>query len=177
MQQVRFTGFGGQGIVVAGEILARAANLENKTVSLFSSYGSQVRGGIAISDLIISSSFIDCPLVDEIDFLVVMLQDAFKESISLVKKEGKIVLDSTLVKADSLLSSINYYSIPATEIALQELKSEMTANIILLSAANYIGKFVKTASLIESIKENFSPRFVELNLKGVEIGLKLAQKY
>ena len=93
----------------------------------------------------------------------------------MVKENGVVVLDGTLVKANQV-SSAKHYSIPATEKALQVLKSEMTANIVLLAAANAIGHIVSKTSLEESIKTTVSPRFVELNLKAMELGFGLAKK-
>ena len=89
MQQIRLCGLGGQGIVTAGAILAQAAFYDNRSVSLSSGYGSQVRGGITRSDLIFSESFIDFPMVTEIDLLIAMLQEALQESLPLLKANGR----------------------------------------------------------------------------------------
>lgn len=174
MTQIRLCGLAGQGIVVAGGILAQAAIREQKIVALSSGYGSQVRGGISKSDLIFSDAFIDFPMVTQIDLLIAMLPEAYQESLPLVRREGMIVLDGTLVKA-SPTSSAQYYSIPATETAIRELNSEMAANIVLLAAGNSIAQLVSEASLKESIKNNVSPRFLELNLKAMQLGLDLAK--
>ncbi len=161
-------------MVVAGEILAYAAFQEKKTVSLSSGYGSQVRGGVTRSDLVIADGFIDFPMVTHIDFLITMLQEAYRDSLPLVKGDGKIVLDSVLVKPlpDS---PVKCYGIPATDMAVRELKSEMAANVILLSAADYIGHFVAEDALEESIRKTVSSRFVELNLKAMRLGLDWAR--
>jgi 2-oxoglutarate ferredoxin oxidoreductase subunit gamma len=174
MQQIRLCGFGGQGIVVAGAILAQAAFLDNKFVALSSAYGSQVRGGITKSDLVFSDAFIDFPLPTEIDFLITMLQAAYEESFPFVKKDGFVILDGTLVKTCST-SPVRQYSIPATEAVVRELKNEMAANIVLLAAANSIVQLVSEASLKEAIKKNVSSHFAELNLKAMQLGLNLAK--
>jgi len=175
MQQIRLCGLGGQGIVVAGSILAQAGFRDKKSVALSSGYGSQVRGGITTSDLVFSDGFIDFPLVTRVDLLVSMLQEAYQDSLPLVKKEGIVVLDSSLVKATPS-SAAKHYNIPATETVIRELNSEMAANIALLAAANFIGQLVSEASLEEAVKNSVSPRFVELNLRAVKVGLDLAQE-
>ena len=175
MRQIRLCGLGGQGMVVAGEILAYAAFRQKKTVSLSSGYGSQVRGGITRSDLVIADGFIDFPMVTGIDFLITMLQEAYQDSLPLVKGDGKIFLDSTLVKPLPA-SPVKCYGIPALDLAVRELKSEMAANIILLAAADFIGNFVAEDALEESIRKKVSPRFVELNLKAMRLGLDWARK-
>ncbi|MFX0197373.1 MAG: 2-oxoacid:acceptor oxidoreductase family protein [Candidatus Hodarchaeota archaeon] len=175
MQQIRLCGGGGQGIVVAGRILAEAAFLDKRVVSLTAGYGTAMRGGISKSDIVLSDSFIDFPMVTQIDLLLSMLEEAYQESLPMVNENGVIVLDDTTVKP-SPTSSIEHYSIPATEIAIQELKNEMVANLIMLAAANSIGRLVSKTSLEESIKSIVSPRFVEINLQAIQLGLDLAKK-
>lgn len=175
MKQIRLCGLGGQGIVMAGAILAHAAFLDKKFVGLSSGYSSQVRGGVTISDLVFSDTFIDFPLVTEINILLAMLQEGYQESLPLVNKEGIIILDGTKVRAIPD-SSIKHYTLPATETAIKELKSEMAANIILLAAANSILNIVSEASLKEGIKSNITPRFIKLNIEAMRIGLDLVKK-
>jgi 2-oxoglutarate ferredoxin oxidoreductase subunit gamma len=175
MQQIRLCGLGGQGIVMAGAILAQAAFYDNKSVSLSSGYGSQVRGGMTRSDLIFSETFIDFPMVTEIDLLIVMLQEALPESLPLLKGNGRVVVDDSLVKIDPA-SRAKYLGIPATEMAIRELKSEMVANIVLLAAANAVGQLVAENSMQKAIRTLVSPAFVELNLKAMQLGLKQVEK-
>ncbi len=174
MQQIRLCGLGGQGIVMAGAILAQAAFYDSRSVSLSSGYGSQVRGGITRSDLIFSETFIDFPMVTEIDLLIAMLQEAMQESLPLLKANGKIVVDDSLVKVDSS-SPANYVGIPATEIAIRELNNEMAANIVLLSAANALGHLVSENALQKAIEALVAPPLVGLNLKAMQLGLKQAE--
>lgn len=175
MQQIRICGLGGQGIVMAGAILAQAAFYDNKSVSLSSGYGSQVRGGITKSDLVFSETFIDFPMVTEIDLLIVMLQEALPESLPLLKGNGMVILDDSLVKVDST-SRAKYLSIPATEIAIRDLNSEMVSNIVLLAAANAVGQLVAENSLKKAIMTLIPPPFVELNLKAMQLGLHQAER-
>ena len=174
MQQIRLCGTGGQGIVVAGRILSEAAIQDKKFVSLTAGYGSAMRGDISKSDMVFSDTFIDCPMLTEIDLLVSMSEEAYHESLPMVRETGLIVLDDTLVKPNPN-SSIKHYTIPATEKAIKELKSQMAANIILLAATNSIGRLVSRTSLKESIKSTVPSRFVELNLHALQIGFDLAE--
>lgn len=174
MQQIRLCGLAGQGIILAGRILAEAGFRDKKMISLSSEYPSQVRGGISKSDLVLSNTFIDFPMITEIDLLVSMVQEAYQESLSRVKGNGWIVVDSTLVKP-APNSSIKHYSIPATEVAIQKLNTETAANFILLAFANSIGQLVSETSLEESIKSIVSSRFVQLNLQAMQLGLDLAK--
>ncbi len=174
MQQIRLCGSGGQGIVAAGTILAQAAFRDKKFIAFSTSYGSVVRGGITKSNLVFSDTLIDFPLVTQIDLLIAMLQDAYQESLSSVKGDGVVVLDSSMVKSIPA-SSGKCYNIPATDTVIRELNSEMVANITLLAAANAISHLVSEPSLRESVKENVPPKFVELNLKAMQLGMDLAK--
>lgn len=175
MQQIRFCGFAGQGIVIAARILGEAAFQDKKNISLSTKHGSQVRGGVSKSDLIISDNFIDFPMITEVDFLISMEQEAYEESLFTVKKDGRIITDSSMVKAVPT-SPLKHYSVAATEMSIQKLKSVMVGNIVLLAYANAIGQFVSKASLEKSIKNVAASRFVQINLNAMELGLDLAEK-
>jgi 2-oxoglutarate ferredoxin oxidoreductase subunit gamma len=174
VRQVRICGTAGQGIVMSGKILSEAAVFEKKFASQTTGYGSAMRGGIVSSDVILSDAFIDFPMITEIDLLVSMSEKAHHDSLPLVKKNGIIIVDEVLVKS-SPGSLINYYSIPATERAIEVLKSEMVANIILLAATNSIAQLVSTFSLEKSIKSAVPPRFIELNLRALQVGLSISE--
>lgn len=175
MQQIRVCGSGGQGIVIAGRLLAEAAIKDRKSVSLSVGYGSAVRGGISQSDVVFSDSFIDFPMIIQIDLLICMFEEAYIASLSKVKENGIIVLDDTLVKP-RVNSQAKHWSIPATETAIKILKNQMAANIILLAAANYITQLVSVTSLENSIRSTVSSKFVEPNLQAMHLGVDLAQK-
>jgi 2-oxoglutarate ferredoxin oxidoreductase subunit gamma len=174
-RQIRLCGSGGQGLVMAAGVLAQAGFRDKKFIALSSGYGSQVRGGVTRSDVVFAESLIDFPLVTKIDFLITMLQEAYDESLPLLKADGKIILDGKLVKP-RLDSPIRCYSLPAVETAIRELKNGLFANIILLAAANTIGRLVSTESLGEAIRATVPPGLVDINLKALQLGIDLARK-
>jgi len=114
-------------------------------------------------------------MVTEIDLLIAMLQEALQESFPLLKRNGMMVVDDSLVKVDSS-SPANYLGIPATEIAIRELNNEMAANIVLLSAANGVGQLVREDSLQKAIRTLVPPPLVDLNLKAMQLGLKQVER-
>ena len=93
----------------------------------------------------------------------------------MVKEDGMIFLDNSLIKTGDT-SSIKHFDIPAIEIAIKELNSEMAGNILLLGFANSVGQIVSETSLEESIKNTVSSRFFEVNLRALQLGLDLARK-
>jgi 2-oxoglutarate ferredoxin oxidoreductase subunit gamma len=93
MTKIRIAGFGGQGIVLAGELLAFAAVIDGKEGSVISSYGSAARGGLTSSEIIISDGFIDAPFAEKSDILIAMSQDGYNAYIKTLATNGIIIID------------------------------------------------------------------------------------
>lgn len=128
-QEVIITGFGGQGIVLAGRILGMAAALgDRKESTLVQSYGPESRGGACCAQVIVSDEVIRFPYVKNADVLVCMSQSAYEKYRRQLKPEGFLITDSDLVKPDD---SRDCYSIPATRMA-EDLGRKMMANIIMI---------------------------------------------
>ncbi len=175
MRQVRFSGLGGQGIVLMGEILGEAAVLDKKYVGQISSYGAEARGSACKADVVISDSWIDYPVVTEADVLACMSQgtyDLHKKKVA--PSKGIIFLDDQLVKADSSLP-LKQIIIPATEKALKELGTQMVANIVFLGAVVKAMGLVSEESLLKALSNRVPSRFLELNKKALALGLELGK--
>uniref|UniRef100_A0A7C6EAY3 Pyruvate ferredoxin oxidoreductase n=1 Tax=candidate division WOR-3 bacterium TaxID=2052148 RepID=A0A7C6EAY3_UNCW3 len=166
MLQIKLTGTGGQGIIVAGEVLAYAAVLAGKEGSARSSYGSAARGGITTAEVIVAEKFIPAPFVEDPDYIIALSQagyDCFKQFAKPI-----FVIDSSTVKPDSAI--VNQLKIPATQIAEQELKSTLCANMIMLGFfAGYTG-IIKKEHFLNAIKHQISEKYLAINLKAFEIG-------
>ena len=113
-------GFGGQGVLSAGRIIATAALLNNHEVSWFPSYGPEMRGGTANCGVVISDSVIGSPVINDIDALIALNGPSLDKFTSMVKPGGLIVIDSTLVHSVPNRRDVNFISIPASEMANQE---------------------------------------------------------
>lgn len=95
--EVRLTGFGGQGMVLSGIILARAAMYDKKEVVQTQSYGPEARGGACSSEVVISDEAILYPLIEEADILVAISQEALDKHINSIKKGGTLIIDSDTI--------------------------------------------------------------------------------
>jgi len=133
-------GFGGQGILFAGKLLAYSGLMDNKEVSWLPSYGPEMRGGTANCSVVISDSEISSPLVLEPDDLIAMNLPSYNKFIDKIKPGGKAFIDSTLVEEKSDRTDIECYYVPATSLAQENNLSGM-ANIIL------IGKLLKETGI------------------------------
>ena len=175
LRQVRISGFGGQGVVLAGTILGHAATKDGKWVAGASSYGAQARGGSARSDVVISDGPIVYPHVIEADVLVTMAQTAYNRYIEESAEGGFIIYDDEMV-APRPMDKVMQIGIAATSRAIKELNQKQSANIVMLGASAAITGIVTKEALIAAIGENVSERFRELNVKALELGFRLGKE-
>jgi 2-oxoglutarate ferredoxin oxidoreductase subunit gamma len=172
--EVRFAGFGGQGIIKSGIIVAAAASIHSdKNAVQTQSYGPESRGGACKSEVVISEEDIDFPKVVEPDVLVVMSQAAYNDYAEDVKSGGTVILDPDMIPREKSLKNSKVYRVPATKIA-EELGRRIVANIVMLGAFAAITELLDENALKESVKENIPKGTEELNLaafdKGYEYG-------
>ncbi len=176
VKQVRFSGTGGQGVLLAGALLGEAGVIEGKWISGSNSYGAQARGSGCRSEIVFSSDPIDYPHLTVADFLVSMSQSTYDLYASDVKeRDGLILYDEGLVKP-SKDRGVKQIGIPATEQALKKLNNKQVANIVLLGAFVEITKIVTPKAVRKALKIHVNERFRELNLKALEMGRALGRQ-
>jgi len=170
-KEVRFTGFGGQGMAVIGNILGRAAAVyDGKKATMTQSYGPEARGGASSSQVIISDGRIFYPYVIESDILVGMSQEGYdKHRSSLKKTTGVLLYDEDLVSLDPKEDAGHIYTIPATRFA-EELGNRIIANLVMLGFFSSISKVVSPDSIKKALPGLVPGRFLDLNIKAFEKG-------
>lgn len=180
-KEVKFAGFGGQGVVKSAVLLSLACGLyEGKEVAQTQSYGPEARGGACRSEVVISDEEIDYIKPLHVDTFVVMSQPAMDQYIKEIDpQETTVIADSTLVQnMPKKLKKV--YLLEATGIAEREFGSPIFANIIMLGALSSITGLVSLEALEKSLAGNVSPKTMNNNLsalrRGYEIGLKLLGK-
>src|SRR5512135_1680710 len=132
-QDVMIAGFGGQGVLVAGKLLAYAGMLEGKHVTWFPSYGAEIRGGTANCTVIISGTEIGSPVVKNPSTMLIFNEASFQKFETRIMHGGLIFLNTSLVKAPSKRSDITHVEIPANDIA-EELGDIRISNMVMLGA-------------------------------------------
>lgn len=168
--EVRFAGFGGQGIIKSGIIVAAAACIHSgKNAVQTQSYGPESRGGACKSEVVISEEGIDFPKVVEPDVLVVMSQHAYNEYAEDIKSDGIVIMDPNMIPQEKKLRSVNVFRVPAAKIA-EELGRRVVANIVMLGAFVAITNLLDEKAVKESVKENIPKGTEELNLTAFEKG-------
>jgi 2-oxoglutarate ferredoxin oxidoreductase subunit gamma len=173
-RQVRLSGFGGQGVVLAGTILGHAAVKDGKWVAGSSSYGAQARGGAARADVVLSDGSIVFPHVIEADVLVAMAQTAYDKYTEALALGALVIYDDALVAPRSI-GGAGQIGISATSTAIKELHERQSANIVILGATAAVTGIASREALCAAIEENVSHRFKDLNLRALELGYKLGQ--
>lgn len=133
-EEIVIAGFGGQGIMLAGRLLAQAAMMAGLEVTCMPSYGAEVRGGTANCMVIISDKPIACPVVDNPDSLIAMNKASLNKFTPRLKTGGLLVMNSSLIDVSPQVDdSIEVIAIPADELAV-ESGSPRSANMVLLGA-------------------------------------------
>lgn len=173
-KEVRFTGFGGQGMVVMGYILGKAATVfEGKEATMTQSYGPEARGGASSTQVIISSEKIFYPYVTLCDFLVCMSQEGYEKYRFKIKDNGILIIDEDLVTLESDDKTKKIYSIPATRFA-EELGRKVVANTVMLGFFSSFADFVSEEALRKAIATSVPKPTIDLNLRAFDKGRSYA---
>ena len=175
--EIRFGGFGGQGIVTMAVILGETVSLvEKKECVQTQSYGPEARGGATKSELVIDDVEVDYPKVQEPDVFVAMSRAAYLEYVDGLKDDGILIIDEDLVDVEGdLPDGIKIYKIPATRIADVDVGVKQATNVVMLGALAAITGIVTAEGLKQQIVDRW-PRFKETNLKALELGLKAGKE-
>ena len=170
--EIRIGGSGGQGVVLAAQILGKAAVLDGRNVLQTQSYGAEARGSLAKSEVIISDSKIGFPAVRKCDILVAMNQESLNVLVGDLKEDGLLIVDSTNV-TDVPETRNQVHKIPITETAKKAFGEAFYANMIMLGAFTRITGLVSTGAMEKAIRENVSKKTIEANIKAFQKGLEL----
>lgn len=175
-QEVIVTGFGGQGIVLAGRILGMAAALgDHRESTLVQSYGPESRGGACCAQIVISDAVIQYPYIKAPDILICMSQSAFEKYRQAVRPGGTLLTDKDLVNfGDAPPTGVNAFAIPSTRMA-EELGRKMMANIIMMGFATAVTGVVSAEAMKSAVTASVPKGTETLNLgafaKGFDYGL------
>lgn len=170
-REVMFAGFGGQGILLIGKILAHAAMEEGAEVAWIPSYGPEMRGGTAYCLVVISDASIGSPIIQNPMHLVAMNRPSLEKFAPVVKPEGVVVINSSLIPVDSGRDDVDELMLPANDMAV-ELGSVKVANIVALGAFVGRSKIVDFDTVKHCVKEEFAAKekLIPLNMKALEAG-------
>jgi 2-oxoglutarate ferredoxin oxidoreductase subunit gamma len=172
--EIRFSGFGGQGIILAAVILGRAAALyDNKFAVQTQVYGPEARGGASMSAVIIDDDPILYPKVINPDIFVIMSQEGFERYGASAPTDGIMVLDSDMVHSRP---ACRYFEVPATSVAKITLGKVIVANIVMLGALVRATGIVGEGSIEKAILDSVPKGTENLNVKALRHGFDLVTR-
>jgi len=170
--EIRLAGTGGQGLILAGLILAEAVALhENKNAVQTQSYGPEARGGSSKSDVVISTGEIYFPKSENPDVLLCLSQDAIEENACFLKDNGLLIVDADLV-TEIPKGNWRVYKIPLTKLAREKVGKSIVTNILSLGAVCAMTKVVSLDSLKKAVVTRVPKGAEELNVNALEEGYK-----
>lgn len=173
-REIRIAGFGGQGVILAGMVLGRAATIyEGKHVTLTQSFGPEARGSAASVDLIVSAEPVLYPYPTHLDLLVAMSQEACTRFVAELKPSGLLLYERDLVKLESPRLDIRDYGIPATHFA-EELGRKLVLNMVMVGFVTGVTGLVTPEAVRKSVADSVPKGTESLNTAAFDKGLDFA---
>ena len=178
--EIRLTGFGGQGIILSGYIVGKAAAIhDGKQATFTQSYGPESRGGACSAQVIISDEPISYPHLTDPAILVVMSQAAYSKYAPDLREGALLIIDEDLVETDEIAGDVRLLSVPATRLA-EELGRKIVANIVMLGFFAAVTDVVSVEAMQEAVRTSVPKGTEELNLeafqKGYEYGTAISDQ-
>jgi 2-oxoglutarate ferredoxin oxidoreductase subunit gamma len=166
-------GFGGQGVILAGQILAWAANLDGNHVVWSPSYGPEMRGGTAYCTVIISSEAIGSPVVAQPDIAIIMDEPSLQKFLPQLRPGGLLILNSSIVKSEVTRTDLTCLKFEANRIA-EKVGDTRSANVVMLGILFGLVSLVSEEHLQAALRERWGkqPKLLELNQRALQAGME-----
>src|SRR3990172_2021606 len=167
-----FSGFGGQGVIMMGYLLATAGMYEGKNVTFLPSYGAEVRGGTANCTVVVSTEEIASPVASEPEFAVLMNNPSLLLYQNHVQTGGTIFLNSSMIDSRPIRGDLDIFEIPVNDL-VKTLNSDKVANMVMLGAFIKKSALVSVETMNHVIKDTFAsrnPSIVKLNKQALLLG-------
>ncbi len=177
LEEIIIAGFGGQGIMLIGRLIAYAGMLEGKKVAWMPSYGPEMRGGTANCTVIVSSEEIASPVVPNPHSLIVMNKPSLDKFEHMVKKDGLIILNDSLINQAVKRDDVTVIKVPANEIA-DQLGNSKIANMVMLGVYIKKTEIVNMETIYKALEKGLSSHnrdLLTLNLQALEKGAEIVK--
>ena len=177
---IRFSGFGGQGIIKSGILVGKAASLfDEKFATMTQSFGPEARGGACSTQIVIDDSPVLYPYIGAPEILVTMSQEAYEKFTDDLVPGGILLTDTDLVQPQQFRKDVKVYSIPSTRIA-EELGNRIFANVVMIGFFTAITRVVSPEAVKKALPGAVPSRFIDINIeafkRGFDYGMKLLEK-
>jgi 2-oxoglutarate ferredoxin oxidoreductase subunit gamma len=177
---IRFSGFGGQGIIKSGFLVGKAASLfDNKYGTLTQSFGPEARGGACSAQVVVNDTPVLYPYIVKPEILVSMSQEAYEKFVDDLVPGGILLTDTDLVKPEQPRKDVKAYSIPSTRMA-EEMGNRIFANVIMIGFFTAVTELVSPEAVKKALPGSVPDRFIDINIeafeKGYDYGLEQLKK-
>ena len=169
-------GFGGQGVLLAGEVLANTFMIDDKNVTWYPSYGAEMRGGTVNCTVVMSDEDVSAVQKSKAEFIIVLNQASFDKFTSWVKPGGTIIVNSSLAEVKKIRNDINYVFVPITQMAQEKLENIRMSNILALGILSKVSGLFSLETLEKALNNVIPPHRKNLIPKNIE-ALKLGYEY
>jgi len=174
--EIKIGGLGGQGVILAGMIIGRAAALhDHKNATMTQAFGPEARGSACSAQLIVSDEPVLYPYVSRPKILVTMSQDAFNKFGPEIADGGLLLVEEELVKIDKVPNGAKVFGIPATRLA-EELGRKLVLNIVMVGFFAAMARLIDADAMRRAVKESVPPGTERLNLSAFDKGFEHGQK-
>lgn len=178
--EIRFSGFGGQGIIRCALISGKALSLyDKKNASMNQSFGPEARGSACSSQLVVSDDRVLYPYITRPQILISMSQEAYEKYEPELRDDGILIIDTDLVRLKSLRGKIKMFAIPSTRFA-EEMGNRIIANLVMMGFFTAVTKVVTPEAMKKALPGLVPDRFLDLNIrafdKGYEYGLRILEE-
>ncbi|MCP4591400.1 MAG: 2-oxoacid:ferredoxin oxidoreductase subunit gamma [bacterium] len=174
IEEVLFAGFGGQGILLAGQLVAKSAMDDSLYATWFPSYGPEMRGGTANCQVVYSDDEIGSPIVSQFDTAIVMNQPSYEKFQPTVKPGGTLLVNTSLVQIEDPREDVEIVRIQANDLA-RSVATDRSANVVIVGAYNAFRGLIKAATIRNVLQETFARKgqeVVDANLKAFAVGVE-----
>lgn len=170
-----FSGSGGQGVITAAILLAKAAVLfEGKNATQSQSYGAAARGGATRSDVLISESDIYFPKVVQPNILISLTQESYNTFSGIIRPGGLLLVDSKLVSIEKKVDA-KHISLPMYDTVMEKIGKPIVFNICMLGALLGATRLVQAQSILKVLETSIPKDFMDMNKKALELGMKMGE--
>lgn len=175
-EEIRVSGFGGQGVIKSGYIIGKAASIyDTFHATMTQSFGPEARGSACSSQIIIDEEPILYPYLKKADVLISMSQEAYDIYSRTLKEDGLLLIDEDLVKPGKVSEGVRTYAIPSTRFA-EELGNRIVLNIVMLGFFASISKMLNFEALQNAVKTSVPSRTISLNMSALDRGFYYGQE-
>ena len=169
-KKIRLSGTGGQGVIKGAVILAEGALIDGRNATQSQVYGPESRGGSTRAEVNISDEEILFPKVESPNIMLCMSPESYDKYAADLEKDGILILDGDIGKGKEI-PGVKIYRCPITQMTREALGSELSSNVVALGVMNGVLEMVSHDAMVESLRRNFKPKVVDINIKAYDMGI------